>query len=306
VRRPLAIGLLLSVASCDRVLGLTRDTPEDAPDAFDASDASDAIDALVIDLDMDGVPDDVDPCINAPADLIGDLDMDGVTNDGDTCPYNNPNGADPDGDGLGVCDPFPMSATDRSRCLMRFSSPTLNSALWLSRGNELAWSNIPGKLIGDPPDIGLTIATTIAAASIEGQSVTTYDIGLDLNGRSRYGSFTVWLRADPTQPSTGDTGCRWVQEASGNAMFAVVQGSTLLDAKPYATPQANLVPARITARVVTAGALGVPARVTCQISVMSQVVVSEASPELAPGRFGLSVDSWLVEVSALHVLDRAP
>lgn len=57
---------------------------------------------------------------------------------------------------------------------------------------------------------------------------------------------------------------------------------------------------------MTTGALTAPARVTCQFSIGSRSAVAEASPALPPGRFGLTVDRWLVEVTAIHVIDRAP
>lgn len=206
MRRPVAFGLLLSLAGCDRVLGLD----ERMADAAVPSDVLelDAVDAPMLDRDMDGVPDDLDPCIQAPGDLLGDLDLDGDPNSSDTCPFDGPNGVDPDGDGLGdACDPF-ATPTDRSRCLMQFSNPTLNSALWASRSPELAWSTSPGALVADPPGLGQAIATTIASTSIEGETVTSYDVVFNIDARNRFGSLTVWVRADPSAASAADIGCR--------------------------------------------------------------------------------------------------
>lgn len=304
VRGPVAIGLLLSLVGCHRVLGLDERmadaaVPVDVPEA-------DAIDAPMLDRDMDGVFDHLDPCIQDPSDLTGDLDVDGVPNTSDTCPFDGPNGTDLDGDGLGAaCDPFP-TPTDRSRCLMRFSNPTLNTALWAPRTPDLAWSSSPGALVGDPPGLGQAIATTIAATSIEGETVTSYDVVYDIDARNRFGSLTVWVRADPAAPSDADIGCRWINEAVGGPRVAVARGAMLLDPKSLTTPPNAKTRARINARVVTSGALTAPARVTCQFSIGALTTVSEASPALPLGHFGFTVDRWLIEVVALHIVDRAP
>lgn len=299
----LALCSVLSLVACDRAFSLDRPPEPDAP--FDA-DIDASIDAPVSDLDGDGVPDNVDPCIHAADDTIGDLDSDGVFDSGDTCPYDGPNGADPDGDGLGIaCDPF-STPGDRSRCLMRFSNPTINAALWPGRPGAVAWTNAPLRLIGDPPVLGQTIATTIVATSIEGETVTSYDVASTVNSRGEFGSFTVWIRADPSAPSVSDIGCRWVNEPSLGPRIAVVNGVTLLDVKSFPSPPTSAMNARVNARVVTTAGVGAPARVTCKFSFGSSSAISEASPPLPMGRFGLSVDRWLIEVFALHVLDRTP
>lgn len=295
-----AIGLVLSLACCDRVLGIDERIA-------DAAAPIDVLDAAGLDLDMDGVLDSVDPCIQVAGDLSGDFDADGVPNSSDTCPFDVPNGSDADGDGLGdSCDPFP-TATDRSRCLMRFSNPTLTTALFASRLPDLAWSTSPGTLVGDPPGAALTTATTIVSTSIEGETVTSYDIVLGLDARNRFGSLTVWVRADPQGASPADIGCRYINEAVGGPRIAIALGATLLDTKSFGIPMNVLTKLRIVARVVTTGALGASARVTCVFkSATSPWMFAEASPALPAGRFGFTVDRWLVEVGAIHVVDRAP
>ncbi|MBA3456774.1 MAG: hypothetical protein H0T42_27040 [Deltaproteobacteria bacterium] len=298
MRVVLAICLVASAAACDTILGL-----EDRA-AVDAASSSDATDAPVVDLDMDGEADNVDLCI-APSNEGGtnDFDMDNIFDPIDACPLDSVNGVDGvDMDGLGTCDPFP-SVPDRSRCLLLFTSAALNSALWLPRLPDESWSNEPTKLIADPPDTGDTLATTIVAQSLERADITTYDAAFDVTQSYLEGSITLWLRADPTGPSADDVGCRYVN-VSGTGSLGVVHGSTLLAADGTMTLPPSEISGRIRGRIVTAGAIGSPARITCELFVPGFSAVSNASVPLPLGRMGFTVDRWLVAVRALHIVDQ--
>jgi hypothetical protein len=89
------------------------------------------------DIDLDKIPDDMDPCIASSEDGIEDLDGDMRMNAADGCPSESydSNPDDIDLDGIpDVCDPFPNAAGDRVRCVMSFLSPDINRLVWKDDG----------------------------------------------------------------------------------------------------------------------------------------------------------------------------
>jgi len=291
----------VSAISCDKVFDLDRaETPDAPPDA--------EVDAATrFDRDKDDVFDDVDLCLTGVGEGVGtDIDQDTVLDVDDTCPLDSPNGADTDGDGLGTnCDPFDnLIRKDRARCLMLFSDLALNSYLWAPRAPDTAWSSEPGKLIANPSVATPALATAVVAESIEGNGYTSYDAVLQIDPRNKFGSFTMYLRADPTGPSPDDLGCRFVIESLTSGTFGVVQGSTFLSQVSTMTLPQELTFVRIQGRIVTAGGLGNPAAVSCHMDTDMLTATRTATTSLPPGRFGLMVDRWLVELHALSIIDQ--
>jgi hypothetical protein len=300
VRWLLAIAVVLSTSSCHKAFGLDHREPPDAPDV-DAAPGPD--------LDQDGVLDDVDLCIAPSGEgATSDRDLDLMADATDPCPFDAINGADTDGDGIPSCDPFPNlpARPDRVRCLMLFSDVTLNGALWRSRLPHRAWSSEPFKLIGDPELTVQDAATTIVASSIEGANITTYDAIFQVDPRTPYGSLTLWLRADPAGESADDIGCRFVTEPiPNNTRFGVLRGSTLMNpinTMPLPTGAPQYV--RIRGRIVTSGAIGELASVTCHVDTNMLTADRTAAPPLSAGRFGVTVDRWHAELTQLSIIDQ--
>jgi hypothetical protein len=191
-------GLLLSgvLGACNPLFGLdpTALRPE-----IDASLRPDGDPHA--DLDRDGIKDVVDSCIAPTADRLFDTDFDMVANGIDPCPLDSGAGADPDGDGLGdICDPYPATAGDRQRCLMTFTDPDMDVAMWKARDTvAMPWTLFePRELIGRQGSI-------VADWPFESPAVTTYDVRGLLLG-THVGDFSVLPRAGLV-PQPTDVGC---------------------------------------------------------------------------------------------------
>ena len=285
MRWPVALLIAVIAPGCDRVFGLDR-----SPDAA-------ALDGPIVDLDGDLVPDEIDPCIATDADAAGDYDGDGRLNGSDVCPFNTDHSVDTDNDGIpNSCDPFPSSAGDRSRCVMTFASVSLASALWQPRSGEIPWGATPN-LLHAVAAAG-QVATVIAAESLEGTTTTTYHAPFRFDELGRFGSITLWLRADPGAPSAADIGCRY-QADNIDSRMGVIGPNGLRDAHLLnSQPGTNTL--RIAASVTT---VGPNAAVICRFDLDGTQNVSMTNETLPAGRFGFSVDSWEGKLDARHVLD---
>ncbi len=288
--------VIVATSGCDLVFQLRGDSPN-PPDSTIEVDVL-PIDVPSIDLDGDGIADERDPCVAAAADLLGDEDGDTAVNQVDPCPLEIPI-TDTDVDGIpDACDPFPATIGDRRHCFMAFSSVPLNTALWRPRTAEAGWTTGPGQLIGDPTGI----ATTIAAQVLEGQSVTTYDAKLTIDLHAGFGAVTLWVRAHPDAPALTDVGCRYQFDVAGG-FLGIAEGPMLRDPHTQA-PAAGINTMQLRATVVTTGASGELASVTCSMVFNAAArVTSTASVPLPSGRPGFSADRFKVVVKALDILE---
>jgi len=301
VRGSVAVALVLSTLGCDTVFQLERDEEADIDAPID-----EAIDAPLNDLDRDGMPDETDLC-HAPIDdgVATDIDDDDVFDASDMCPYDRDNGLDPDEDMLGNnCDPYPdlPGNKDRRRCLMRFSDLPINSMLWQVRPPDAPWASEPGMLLATPAPAGMTLASTVVAQSIEGANVTTYDALFQVTQASD-GSITIWMRADPAGPASGDLGCRFVTVGAATR-FGVVRGAALGPSMILPALPIEQSYVRIRGRITTAGGLGSTASVRCQITTDVSDLTVSSSLALPAGRFAMTADRWRVELRALVVFDQ--
>jgi hypothetical protein len=132
--RGLIVSSCLALAACRGLLGI--DDPivgaEDANVAIDA--ALDAVTCGTADWDMDGRPDNCDPC---PMSSVADDDKD---SDGDLI-----------GDG---CDPNPAKAGDQRVLFNGFADP-MSIAQWLSTGS---WSVVGGLLVQSNENVAGSIS----------------------------------------------------------------------------------------------------------------------------------------------------
>lgn len=279
---------LLTAIGCDCVFALNR------------ADATDIIDAPRTDLDGDGIFDDEDPCIAPTTDRDANEDGDALKNSDDPCPLDASAAGDTDNDMIpNACDPLPAMAGDRHRCLMAFTSTPFSAMLWQPRLGEGKWAPGPGTIVGN----ATSILTTIAAASTEGESVTSYDVKatFDTHGGAQ-GSLTLWLRASPDAKAATDIGCEYRIDAMGGAL-GVVEGAILRDRRAQG-PGAGVTLLRLRGTIVTTGALGDPAVVTCSMSLGGLVrQVSTWSVPLASGRVGFSSDRFNAAIDAIHIFD---
>ncbi len=289
------LGAIALAGGCNIAFGLQRSSSDD-PDADVVADAD--IDASGTDLDGDGIPDDDDPCVVAMADALEDEDGDTVINQIDPCPLDIPI-TDTDIDGIpDACDPFPAAVGDRRHCFMSFTSVALDTALWRPRGTEPGWAASPGELIGDPT----ALATTIAALPLEGQSVTTYDAKLTIDLHAGFGAVTMWVRASPDATALTDVGCRYQFDVAGG-FLGIVEGDLLRDPHTQA-PAAGVNTMQLRATVVTTGASGALAAVTCSMVFNAAArITASASVPLPAGRAGFTTDRWHVAVKALDILE---
>lgn len=284
--------MLCALTGCDAVFGLGDPAHPDA--ALDP----DAPDALLVDLDEDGTSDDIDSCLASSEDATGDYDIDMMLNGVDACPFNANPLNNTDGDDIpNACDPFPSSPGDRSRCVMTFARTKLANALWLPRTGEIAWTSSPNLLLGLPS--ATETATVIASTSVEGEGTTTYHAPFRFDAHSRYGSITLWLRADPAAPSAADIGCRYMGDIT-NERMGVIGPMGLRDPK-YQARNAGVNTLRITGSVVTGGTT---TTVTCRFDLNGGPVLTSVTSEvLPPGHVGFSAEHWEGRLDGLHVLD---
>jgi hypothetical protein len=181
---------------------------------------------------------------------------------------------------------------------MSFTSVALDTALWRPRTTETAWAASPGELIGD----STTLATTIAAQSLEGQSVTTYDAKLTIDLHAGFGAVTLWVRASPDAAATTDVGCRYRFDVAGG-FLGIAEGDALRDPHTQA-PAAGINTMQLRATVVTTGAAGALAAVTCSMVFNAAArITASASVPLPAGRAGFTTDHFRVTVKALDILE---
>jgi hypothetical protein len=295
VRWP-AIAVVLS--GCHLAFGLERDddTPLDAapPEGLE-------IDAPVfVDRDGDGVNDSGDACIALPEDDNANDDTDAILNVDDPCPFNSTMTTNLDGDDLpDACDPFTSTGGDRHRCVMTFASTQLATDLWLPRPPEKSWAAVPGQLRAIP---GVNeIATMIAATSLEGDNITTYQALFDFKP-DKPGGLTLWLRANPDAPAQSDVGCHVEPSTTLGVMTVGVIGPNGFADKQMVVYPTAATSMRIQASLPTTGASVV---VTCRFVIAtSGVITSSAMVPLVPGRFGVTTDRWDTAINALYITDR--
>lgn len=290
------LGTLALAGGCNLVFHLQRSSSDELDADVVEDAAADA--AIATDLDGDGILDDEDPCVAAMADGLEDEDGDTVINQIDPCPFEAPI-TDGDVDGIpDACDPFPTAVGDRRHCFMSFTSVALDTALWHPRSTEAAWAASPGELIGDPT----ALATTIATQSLEGQSVTTYDAKLTIDLHAGFGAVTLWVRASPDAAAPTDVGCRYQFDTAGG-FLGIAEGDALRDPHTQA-PGAGINTMQLRATVVTTGAAGALAAVTCSMVFNAAArITSSASVPLPAGRAGFTTDHFRVVVKALDILE---
>jgi hypothetical protein len=197
----IALGLVAVCASaCNWAFALEKTGVQPAPDAALRPDGDPRSD-----LDRDHVPDVSDPCIAPETDSLIDTDQDGVPNGMDGCPFDNKPSVDVDGDGVpDTCDPNPSVPGDRVRCVMAFSDPDLDVAMWKPRDMPMypwtLWSprilyGTQGSIVADWPFEGFVATTTFDI-----RVLFIFSFGVST------GTFAVMPRADAT-PSSSDVGC---------------------------------------------------------------------------------------------------
>lgn len=155
-----------------------------------------------IDLDRDGIKDVEDLCISPESDALTDHDGDQVPNGADPCPFDYGVPLDDDGDGIAnACDPFPGATGDRLRCLMMFTDPDLDVAMWRPRDMPAQpWQLYhPRKLYGQ-------VGSIISDWPFERPGTTTYDISVTVISGGNIGGTEVFVRAGQT-PTADDVGC---------------------------------------------------------------------------------------------------
>jgi hypothetical protein len=285
------------LSGCHLAFGLERD--DDVPPIEAGVDAPP--DAPPIDRDGDGIDDSVDTCIVSMEDDTANDDGDGLSNAEDPCPFNGSPSGDGDNDGIpDACDPFGSSVGDHHLCVMTFAKTQLAAELWLPRAPDKTWAANPGQLRAIP---GVNeIATVIAATSLEGMNVTTYQATVDFNPRNSGGGITLWLRANPAGPSESDVGCHFEPSTMpGTADVSVLGPGGPKDKKQllYAQNAAN--PLRIQGSLATTGA---DVLATCRFSLNGTNMTSTGMVPLVPGRMGFTTDRWDTAVNALYVMDR--
>ncbi len=289
--------LLVVLSGCHLVFGLQRDddVPEDA-----ASDAP--ADAAVTDRDQDGIDDLLDTCIATATDLAADDDGDTIPNASDPCPFNAAHLGNSDGDAIpDACDPFTSTPGDHPLCVMTFADTALANQLWLPRAPDIGWGTNPGDLHAIP--VANEIATVIAATSLEGANVTTYQGVFTFVTHGRPGGLTLWLRADPAAASSTDVGCH---VESTNGLTPVTIGVTTVngfrDQKTLAFLPGTSNGLRIQGSLATVGQMVLA---TCRFTLNSSpVTTSVAMVPLVPGTVGVTTDRWDTKLSSLYITDR--
>ncbi len=203
--RVVPAGVVLCLVGCNQIYGLEGTT---AP-------------GTGTDIDLDGVPDDMDPCIASAADMRDDTDSDGVTNDVDLCPIDM-GGTDGDGDQIPEnCDPFPGVTGDRHRCTMTFKSADLNERMWVDDTKN--WMLVGGL-------VTTNVATLVASHDLDGAAEATIDVFANmspppLNTHEMFvPEFRLWIRTG----SGSDLGCAIAAVPGGGSTLAIVDGTKQL------------------------------------------------------------------------------
>jgi hypothetical protein len=283
------------VCGCNRVLGLEQTIEVDA--RIDTPPRE----GPFIDLDGDGIPDDIDPCIAATSDPLYDSDVDNRSNNVDGCPTtsrNQTDNTDSDHDGIpDVCDPFPASGGDRRRCLMAFTNPDLNQRLWVGRTGEQPWHLTfeSGHLASFPQ----TTETIFAAEPIAGAGTTTFNLyGHYVTSSSD--AFRIWLRA-ADEPSPTDVGC----ELAGSPSDAHV---SILPAGPSAAVTPLPIGYFFMSATVVPGAAPADDNVRCTVyfdpDPTGPTTTVTAHVDLPPGRIGFGAVNDIAYVYAIDILER--
>jgi hypothetical protein len=291
------IALVFAGAACNQVLGIHGTRLVDSPVAVDAD--------MRPDLDHDGIPDPIDPCIAAQADGVEDHDGDGIVNQDDGCPALNPNGPDSDGDGVpDACDPFPALPGDRHRCTMRFLDADLNSALWQPRTGSPAWMlTMPGMLAG-----GFAPSSIVAVETIEAPATTAYDVQGRFSTTSTLPTeIGLWLRAGDA-PDPSDVGCVLVASTSTSYFHLELRGAGVNVASTPATAQDGAIGMTAVLEPTASGA-----NVRCYAWIVWFDGVDDVARSYGPiatavalpaGQVGFSVNNAGVAIDILTVYDR--
>ncbi len=197
---------MIGWTGCTRVFGIENTDLQVYSDAAPGPDGDPRID-----LDRDGIKDLEDPCIAPDTDLLVNSDGDAdaskkaMPNGVDPCPFVPAlaSDADQDLDGIGdACDPTPL-AGDRVRCIMAFTDPALDVAMWKPRDGSTGWR------LYYPRSLSLNGAGSIVADwPFEGPAVTTYH----LEGYVYIGTTMSTVRFDAfaragASSSDADVGC---------------------------------------------------------------------------------------------------
>jgi hypothetical protein len=245
------------------------------------------------DLDHDGIPDPIDPCIASMADASADYDHDMIPNGMDPCPVDGTS-ADSDGDGIpDICDPFPATSGDRHRCSYAFQNPDLDTAFWLPRAGEPGWTTTTPTQLVSP---GGAVATILAAETIEAPGPTTFDLLAGTYGAS---SLTLWVRAN--DPATSDDlGCLFDGTATP-AVLSIVRGTTAIASQPAPGSVTGIVGIRMrvwlepTASGNTIG---------CYVDFQGLATTVVARAAVAPGQAGFTASGDVIFLDLLSVYDR--
>lgn len=280
--------VVLLLAGCNQIYGLDPTTIREA--------------GLLTDIDLDGVGDDVDPCLAPVRDEIDDMDADGVLAKDDACPFDDVQGTDADADGVpDACDPFRTSGGDRLRCYMSFGSTELNARLWKGRGT-MDWTSREGELYVTLLDHPTGVVSTI---DLEGTQ-TTFETFVSLANSNTTGpyAFRLWARAAET-PDNKELGCE-ISGTSGSpasVRVAVVRGNDMdIAARTLFTPFPLAFPTRV-ALTIARGGSGVDVRCRFRWSTFDEAVKATVA-EMPVGRVAFGTEELAANVSALAIYER--
>jgi len=281
--------LLVLCVGCNQVYGLdqTELLPLEA--------------GIGVDLDLDGLPDEVDPCLAPMRDAEDDYDGDALAAATDPCPFDAASSGDMDGDTLhDVCDPFPNASGDRLRCYMSFGSTELNGRLWKARDATGDWTSREGELF---TKVAGPISGLVSTLELAPAAQTTLDAAVTLSNASTgiYG-FRLWARAADAYDNQ-ELGC----ELSGDAMstrLAIVRGNDMDvpgGASTVFLPFPRSLPARIR---LTLAPSGTGMDVRCAFSAPVETVVKAHIDGMPPGRVAFGTENLQAFVSALAIYER--
>jgi hypothetical protein len=293
-RAVVVVGLAILAPSCNQVFDLDKTRP--APDP--GGDGG----MMGIDLDLDDIPDDQDPCVAAATDFTQDEDQDEIINGEDPCPLDDTTQTPVDGDGDTIpntCDPFPASGGDRKRCTMTFNNPDLNMRLWHESDALAEWETGAGVLHTAGAQ---GVANLVSTIRIDGSAQPSYDVQMTANANGGGFHFVrVWARA--ADPATrDDVGCELSGDA-GSVRIAVVLG----DGRDVGTPTTVFAPfpSGIDLRVqMSAGPSSLVPNMRCSFAWQSVRHTVTAPQALPAGQVGFGVDNAQLSVTGLVVYDR--
>jgi hypothetical protein len=295
-RLALVLGLGIVGVGCNQVFNLDKTVPAPGGDDDGGGDGG-----ILIDLDLDGIPDDQDPCLAAAMDATQDEDMDGIANAADPCPLDDTTQTPLDGDGdliPDTCDPFPATGGDTKRCTMTFNNTDLNLRLWHESDALMKWGTMQGNL--HTVD-GQGMTNVVSAIRIDGSAQPSYDVELNANGDSAvFHTVRLWARAaDPH--TNADVGC----EISGNASsvrLAVVLG----DGRDFGAQSLfEAFPLGIDLRIqMSVGPDSLSPNVRCSFAWQFQRHTVKAPMVLPVGQVGFGTEDTQVAITGLVIYDR--